>query len=41
MAMAKRREYKKRNRITNYGSTRTSHLGERNKGKNSQDSGQK
>ena len=25
MAMAKRREYKKRNRIANYGSTRTGH----------------
>ena len=38
MAMAMRREYKKRNRINNYGSTRTSHYDKRKKGKNRQES---
>ena len=36
MAMAKRQEYKKRNRITNYGSTRIGHWDKRNKGKTRQ-----
>ena len=36
--MTKRCEYKKRNKITNYGSARTGHQHKYNKFKNSQDS---
>ena len=38
IAMAKRREYKTRNRIANYGSTRAGHWDKHNKGKKRQDS---